>query len=163
MLRVAEKYHTSFSALRLSRALRRQLPAWYRIGEAPKRASAQTSCLRDTHRVRSTADLLRVSHRLSNLIAGRLHYARSNCACAACVADRLLGCENPHKCARAADDHLRRAAPRHAVHAPSPADGLSLTHRRREQNTSARATHRAILFDPSVTCKVSLAECFRVF
>ncbi|KAI0046743.1 hypothetical protein FA95DRAFT_1450903, partial [Auriscalpium vulgare] len=163
MLRTADKFNVSFAALRLSRALRRQLPAWYRIGAASKRATAQSSCLRDTHLVRSTADLLRTSHRLSHLISGRPHYPRRTCACAHCTRDRVSGCENPHKCASEAADLLERAAPRFAVSQPSQTDGLSLTHRRLAQNTHARTSYKSIIFDPTVTCKSTLAECFRVF
>ncbi|KAI0047110.1 hypothetical protein FA95DRAFT_1493046, partial [Auriscalpium vulgare] len=163
MLRVADKHNASFAALRLSRALCRQLPAWYRIGEASRRATSQTSCLRDSHRARSSADLLRISHRLTNLVSGRSHFPRRTCACNACVADRLLGCQNPHKCALAADAHLRRAAPKFNPLGHSPSDGLSLTHRRRGRNTLARASRQNVVFDPSVACKSSLAECFRIF
>ncbi|KAI0041093.1 hypothetical protein FA95DRAFT_1460751, partial [Auriscalpium vulgare] len=163
MLRKADKYNTSFAALRLSRALRRQLPAWYRIGAATKRATARTSCLRDTHLVRSTADLMRTSHRLTHHISGRPHFPRRTCACAHCSRDRLAGCDNPHKCALEANEILDRAAPRYSTSHPSHSDGLSLTHRRLAHNTQARATYQSILFDPTVSCKTSLAECFRIF
>ncbi|KAI0039558.1 hypothetical protein FA95DRAFT_1503987 [Auriscalpium vulgare] len=42
-------------------------------------------------------------------------------------------------------------------------DGLTLTHHRVQANDAARARKGTIVFDPSVTAKTSLAECFRVF
>ena len=44
-----------------------------------------------------------------------------------------------------------------------PHDNLSLTRHRKAQNQLAQAARGEILFDPSITCKETLAECFRVF
>jgi hypothetical protein len=40
---------------------------------------------------------------------------------------------------------------------------LSLTKTRKEHNITARATNDTILFDPTITSKKNLAECFRIF
>ena len=42
-------------------------------------------------------------------------------------------------------------------------DNLSLTPARKNNNREARATNGKIRFDPSITCKHNLAECFRIF
>jgi hypothetical protein len=42
-------------------------------------------------------------------------------------------------------------------------DKLSLTNRRKDRNTLARKSDEEITFDPSITCKDSIAECFRIF
>jgi ribonuclease HI len=44
-----------------------------------------------------------------------------------------------------------------------PHDNLSLTRRRRTRNLEANLNNDEILFDPSITCKENLAECFRIF
>ena len=40
---------------------------------------------------------------------------------------------------------------------------LSLTRTRKEQNIRAKASNDEILFDPTITSKGNLAECFRIF
>jgi len=40
---------------------------------------------------------------------------------------------------------------------------LSLTRMRKECNRIARMMNDAIIFNPSITCKNNLAECFRIF
>ena len=42
-------------------------------------------------------------------------------------------------------------------------DNLSLTTRRKAYNVTARKENKGIIFDPSVTEKTSLADCFRIF
>lgn len=42
-------------------------------------------------------------------------------------------------------------------------DTLSLTPDRKARNRIARQERKAICFDPSITCKDGIAECFRVF
>jgi hypothetical protein len=42
-------------------------------------------------------------------------------------------------------------------------ENLSLTRRRRDQNTIAKTTNDAILFDPIIISKENLAECLRIF
>jgi len=44
-----------------------------------------------------------------------------------------------------------------------PPDGMSLTRSRKLRNKRARLTNGEITLDPSITCKESLAECFRIF
>ncbi len=40
---------------------------------------------------------------------------------------------------------------------------LSLTRTGKECNRIARMMNDAIIFDPSITCRNNLAECFRIF
>ena len=42
-------------------------------------------------------------------------------------------------------------------------DGLSLTRSRKTNNETARHNNGAITFDPTITCKKHLSECFQIF
>jgi hypothetical protein len=44
-----------------------------------------------------------------------------------------------------------------------PLDGLSLTKSGRMRNKVTRQNKGKIIFDPSITCRESLAKCFRIF
>jgi hypothetical protein len=44
-----------------------------------------------------------------------------------------------------------------------PQDGLSLTPNRKARNAIALLTNKDVIFDPSITCKGTLADCFRIF
>jgi len=44
-----------------------------------------------------------------------------------------------------------------------PHDNLSPTKRHKNRNLDAKLNNDEIIFDPSITCKDSLAECFRIF
>lgn len=45
---------------------------------------------------------------------------------------------------------------------PPHRDNLSLTHRRKEKNATAIIEGGDIIFDPSITVKLDLADCFRI-
>jgi ribonuclease HI len=49
------------------------------------------------------------------------------------------------------------------THPIPPYGNLSLTKRRRVQNTMAKENNGEILFDPTITCKENLGECFCIF
>jgi hypothetical protein len=42
-------------------------------------------------------------------------------------------------------------------------DGLSLIRSRKTYNETAKCNKGAIMFDPTITCKKDLSECFRIF
>jgi ribonuclease HI len=58
---------------------------------------------------------------------------------------------------------LELIPPRHNPTTQDPPDGMSLTRTRKLRNELARQNDGEITFDPAITCKESLAECFRVF
>ena len=71
---------------------------------------------------------------------------------------------NTHKCASAAKKIINKLHPKFNPNASPRKDNLTLTHRRREKNTRAIVNrHGEIIFDPTVTAKTSLSECFRIF
>jgi len=53
--------------------------------------------------------------------------------------------------------------PKHNPMTQEPPDGMSLTRSRKLRNKRARLTNGEITLDPSITCKESLTECFRIF
>ena len=79
------------------------------------------------------------------------------------MSERNLGCDNPHKCTKEALNRLNLIPPKHNPTKQDPPDGMSLTRTRKSRNERARQTNGVITFDPSITCKETLAECFRAF
>jgi len=53
--------------------------------------------------------------------------------------------------------------PKHNPTAQEPPDGMSLTRTRKLGNKRVKQEDGMISFNPSITCKDSLAECFRIF
>ncbi|KAJ8587399.1 hypothetical protein M405DRAFT_703302, partial [Rhizopogon salebrosus TDB-379] len=162
-LRSAKKHNVSFAPLKLSRHLKEQLPAWFHLGAPPRTYNKTSSeCLRTLHNSLSVKDLTMLSARTSN--SSTHHHARCNCACDPCKRDRDLGCANPHRCATTAKKILDKLHPKFNTTSSPRKDDLTLTHRRKEKNSQAVANRRGdIIFDPTVTAKTSLSECFRIF
>lgn len=75
------------------------------------------------------------------------HHAAATCTCNACIEDRLAGCKNPNQCAKTAQ---------HILDNLNPIFNPNTTQMRKQQ-------HGEILFDPSLTSKNHLSECFRIF
>jgi ribonuclease HI len=72
----------------------------------------------------------------------------------------------PDSCCRVANNILAILKPKYSVETPDADDGLTLTNRRKAANERGRANIEhggRIIFDPSVTTKDALAECFRAF
>ena len=165
MLRVARKYHTHLAAIRLSPQLRAQLPAWYHPLAIPRSmATLPARCLLRKHTVTIVADLVAMSDRIRTPRPENPHLPTPTCACQACARDRLDGCLNPHQCASEALARIRQIEPKLNPLSPEPHHGnFSLTPGRKAINTIAKENNDNILFDPSITCKNNLAECFRIF
>ncbi|KZT18632.1 hypothetical protein NEOLEDRAFT_1079750, partial [Neolentinus lepideus HHB14362 ss-1] len=164
MLRAARKHGVAFAPAQLSLSLKRQLPAFYHLGAPPRTyAAPKISCLIHNHQVRTVSELITASRRLTNLPNNERHHPRRNCRCLNCAADRQTGCKNPHKCALAAHTILNSLSPKTNPTSRPPSDDLTLTHRRLEKNRQAHRERGAIIFDPSMTARTSLAECFRIF
>lgn len=79
------------------------------------------------------------------------------------MADRTLGCTNLHKCAVEALTRLSLIHPKYDPTKQELPDGMSLTRTWKLLNERVRQENGEITFDPSITCKENLAECFRVF
>ncbi|KAG1870491.1 hypothetical protein C8R48DRAFT_596911, partial [Suillus tomentosus] len=152
----------SFAPIKLSPTHKQQLPAWLHLGALPRTYhKLKDACLKQTHKVKSIKDLLKISNRPTTIPH---HWEDQDCVCGQCISDKLAGCKNPHKCISTAATIINNLTPKfNPFHCPIN-DGLTLTHRRLEKNTRARTQRRGdIIFDPSVSEKSQLAECFRIF
>ena len=165
MLKAGRKYHTNLAAVRLSPDLRGQLPAWYHLKAAARPLTTRTAkCLLETHSVATVADLITTSARIRN--NGQLipHTNEPQCLCNDCSHDRNKNCNHPHECAADALARINLIIPKLNPLDPGDIhDNLSLTPTRKNNNREARANDGKIRFDPSITCKRDLAECFRIF
>ena len=162
LLRTAKESKLTFSPNKLSKPLKRQLPAWFHLG-APPRAynKLRDECLKRIHRIGKIKNLKSLTKRL--FYTANTHQDCRDCSCADCNKDRLKGCENPHKCAVSAYNLLVGISQKLNPMGPSQKDGLTLTHHRIEKNARANLPRGdEILFNPSVTTRSSLADCFRV-
>ncbi|KAG2037249.1 hypothetical protein BDR03DRAFT_864415 [Suillus americanus] len=162
MLKVAQRYNMSFAPIKLSQHLKKQLPAWLHLGAPPKTyLKSRDSYLQRTHAIRSVKDIMKLNYRPIN---NWNHRPKKDCACDPCIIDRLAGCKNPHRCIQSASAILTKITPKFSPLNTPPADNLTLTHCCIEKNTRAISQHQGdIVFDPSVTAKSSLTECFRIF
>lgn len=164
MLRVARKYHTHLAAIRLSPQLRAQLPAWYHPLANPRSmATIPARCLLRRHTVTTVADLIAMSDRIHTPSLDHPHLPTPTCACQTCARDRREGCRNPHQCASEALARIRQIEPKLNPLSPDHHGNFSLTPNRKAANIRAKENNNDILFDPSITCKNDLAECFRIF
>jgi hypothetical protein len=92
-----------------------------------------------------------------------LHQQDLRCICRDCGRDRMGRCQQPHTCAQEALDRLNAIAPKLNPLRENWHGDLSLTRRRLAWNEMVRANQEEIVFDPSMTSKNNLAECFRIF
>ena len=164
MMKVARKYNTDLAAVRLSANLQALLPAWYHLAADPRPMTSITAkCLLNHHRVSKVADLVQVSARVQNPERHPMHQPNLLCICRGCVRDRIDGCRHPHACAEEARERLNLIAPKLNPLRTDEHGNLSLTRRRKAANALAKERQDAITFDPSLTAKDDLAECFRIF
>ncbi|KAH9048607.1 hypothetical protein EDB83DRAFT_2202141, partial [Lactarius deliciosus] len=162
MLKTAKKYKTNLAAIRLSPALRAKLPAWYHPGGAPRPiTNVAAKCLLKCHSVKTIADLIKLARKIRNNNAA--HVPSQVCICMDCVRDRIAGCKNPHACATEALIRINDITPKYNPLAIENHDDLSLTPNRKAKNKHAHEVGEEILFDPTITCKEGIEECFRIF
>jgi ribonuclease HI len=165
MLKAAKKHNTNLAAIRLSPNLRAQLPAWYHMAMEKRPLTTTTAkCLLTTHRNTTVADLISTSARLHDPERLIPHIPNPQCPCTDCINDRSKHCLDPHACAIEAQARIHLIPPKLNPLEPGDNHGnLSLTPSKKERNQEARRTDGLIRFDPSITCKNNLAECFRIF
>jgi ribonuclease HI len=165
MLKVGRKYNLTFSAIRLSPRLKEQLPAWYHPGTEQRQTKIQTTrCLIEVHDVLAIADLIRISRRLQNPPLPRPHTPSAWCICSECILDQIKKCKNPHECAFEAQTKMNALYPKYNPQILDENHGnLSLTASRKRKNLQAKYQNELITFDPSITSKTSLTDCFHIF
>ncbi|KAH9986338.1 hypothetical protein BJV74DRAFT_757476, partial [Russula compacta] len=164
MLKAAKTHGANFAAIRLSTELKKQLPAWYQIGAiAHPMNTGSTQCLLRHHKARTIDDLVKTSEKLKDP-PGQPHRHFNFCNCQACQEDQKLGCTTPHDCETEAQTRITLAIPKHNPLYNEQRNGeLSLTPRRKYQNSQAQAIGGSITFNPTLSSKDSIDKCFRVF
>ena len=165
MLQVARKYNVNIATIRISPQLRAQLPAWYHpLVILCSMATRPARCLLQRHVITKVADLILMSNRIRTPNLNQPHLTRPACPCHDCKQDKLERCPYPHQCAQKALACIHMIEPKLNPLNPEYTHGnFSLTPSRKAANTIARTNDGEILFDPSITCKNNLAECFRIF
>lgn len=164
MLSVAKKYRTNLAAIRLSPGVRATLPAWYHPASEPRTmTNVNARCLLSKHAARTVADLIKSANKEIGQARNRTHVPSQTCVCMECVNDRRDGCRNPHACALEAVTRLNDIAPKYNPLAFNSHNTLSLTPDRKARNGDTHEEGQRILFDPTITCKEGIEECFRVF
>lgn len=165
MLEVARKHNTNLAAIRLSTEVQMKLPAWYHPhSETRPMTSFAARCLLRKHKVTTVADLIRLTKKLNAQQQNREHTPTQDCICRDCAKDRAMGCTNPHACTIEALARIHDLAPKYnPLQIGAQHDNLSLTHRRKDRNVLAKQNDTEILFNPAMTCKDNVAECFRTF
>ncbi|KAG2050449.1 hypothetical protein BDR06DRAFT_832353, partial [Suillus hirtellus] len=165
IIKTAKKHNIVFAPIKMSKNIKKQLPAWHNIG-APQNTYHKTKnkCLQETHNVQNVKNLIKCRKRLTRLSGDPLHVPRKTCACSDCKHDKNKGCKNPHYCAQIANEILSKLAPKFNTKSKPKKDDLSLTHHRKEKNNQAHERHTGeLLFDPSITIRSNVSEGFRVF
>ena len=110
-LLTAKRAKLSLIPLKISQDLQKQLPAWFHIGVPPKAYHrGRMACLRKNHQATNIGHLLKIAKHTSS--HDHPHKPRSNCACEDCLADRQLGCPNPHRCASLARNIIGNLEPK---------------------------------------------------
>lgn len=159
MLKVARKHDTNLAAIWLSTQVWMNLPAWYH-----PMMSTQVQCLLRRHKLFTVADLVKSVKRLQNQQRDNEHITSPACACHSCNKDRTDGCLNPHMCAKEALARIYELVPKYnPLQIGEHHNNLSLTKRHQARNIQARKSDDKNKFDPSITCKDNIAECFRIF
>lgn len=151
--------------IRLSSRLKERLPTWYHPGTEHHQTNSRTAkCLIETHETITIADLIKTSRRLRTPQQPRPHTPSAWCNCTECIRDRLKHCKDPHKCASEAQNKINTLYPKYNPLTPDDEHGdLSLTASRKRKNVQAQYQNEFITFDPSITTKNDLTECFRIF
>ena len=165
MLRAAKTYHVNFAAIRMNAHLKAQLPAWHHLGSENRPINNNAArCLIHKHETKTIADLIRIATRLRNPGPDDPHRQSNYCRCRDCHDDREKNCWTPHECAQEALTRIQNTFPKFNPLAHDAHHGdLSLTPARKFRNNAARQSEGEILFDPSITSRNDLTECFRVF
>lgn len=162
IIKTAKESKLTFAPMRLSKQLKLQLPAWFHLGAPPRAYNRlRDECLKTKHKVGKVKNLRALTKRLQ---LGTPHQPHHNCPCDDCKKDRIKGCKDPHKCALKANTLLSGLTPKFNPATSRQHDNLTLTHRRIEKNNQANIRGGdETTFNPTVTTRTTLADCFRVF
>ena len=173
MIKAAKKYKATFAPINISRTLRENLPAWNHLGmEKTIPRNTQAKCLAKNHNSTRVKDLLRITERLQGVYDRGNHQPDYTCKCEDCDVDSNNGCKNPQRCALEAQKRIQRITPKlHPLRSPNrdnltksrPSRNYIAERETRENAGSDDEENPGIIFNPSVTVKSNLSDCFRIF
>jgi hypothetical protein len=164
MIRVEKKYNLELAAIRMSRELCSQLPAWYHLAAECRPLTGITpKCLLNCHQIIMVANLMNMSARLRDPELTTTHQPNLLCIYRECIRDRIKGCRQPYACAQEALMRLNLIIPKLNPLQKDNHGNLLLTRTRKTRNEVARANNDAILFNPTLTCKDDLSERLCIF
>ncbi|KAJ7770093.1 hypothetical protein B0H16DRAFT_1777204 [Mycena metata] len=153
MVNTGVKYGLKFDTLNPTKGISEQLPLWHHFGEdGGKRRinnTAPCQCLRNMHHAKYAEDAIVMASRLDD----PEHIPRKTCMCIACMEDRtLVGCENPHICAKMARIRLDSMLPKWDPRVALPDEPQPATNDREDEITFVGPARIS-----------SLTEGFRIF
>ena len=172
MIKAAKKHNAAFAPINLSRNLREQLPAWQHMGvEKTIPQNKQARCLSKNHKSVKVKDMLKIAERLQGTYRGGTHKPDFTCTCTDCLSDKNNGCENPQRCALEARKRLDKITAKLNPERPLNQDRLTRSAQHDERTPPPQddsededdEENPAITFDPSVTERAGISECFRIF
>jgi hypothetical protein len=169
MIKAAKKHQIAFAPINISQELRERLPSWQHLGvEKQAQQNPRSRCLAKNHESRQVKDVLNVTERLKGDYRGGLHSPVFSCHCEDCITDREKGCENPQRCALEVQKRLESITPKLNPMRPPNQDNLTPTtpgigRTQQTEDDNEEEDSPGITFNPSVTEKTDLSECFRIF
>ncbi|KAJ7616662.1 hypothetical protein FB45DRAFT_678668, partial [Roridomyces roridus] len=109
MIQTSKKYNLQFSALSVSKKTQLEMPMWSHKGLNSKmfekiRLKKALKCLQQKHRIRSVADIVRISQRRTTVptkphMINPSGIGRKNCGCPPCKYQRsTYGCKDSGEC-----------------------------------------------------------------
>jgi hypothetical protein len=85
LLKTAKKFNVSFAPIKLSKELKKNLPAWCHPGTSKNTYhKAKDKCLIDRHDSENIKHLLKIRNRITRISTNNQHFPRSSCPCTAC-------------------------------------------------------------------------------
>ena len=163
LLKSVKRVNLCLGPRKLSRKLKKQLPAWFHVGVPPNLYDQRKmGCLKNVHNAETIRHLLRIAKRATD--HNSPHQPHPSCNCKDCTKDCRHGCPNPHHCSSLVRNVVEHLEPKYDPLTRPLKDGLTLTHQCKEKNQQAVIKNGdEILFDPSLTAKHNINESFRIF
>lgn len=168
ILNLAKEFNATFSAIKISRKLKKRMPIWLHIGESEEQSTTINKrinkCLRNKHCIRTIEQLSTfVEYGDRTISRIQKHYPKRTC-CQYCAKIRELhGCENPKECYETAKATYTSLPAKWTLEREPYRDNLSLTTNRKKANIASKGENEELTFDPSITVKKDLSRCFRIF
>ena len=130
MLQTAKKYHVNFAALKLSKELKGQIPAWHHLGLTLKYYKRRRNkCILENHDLLTIVNMVKLVRRTENPTHDkRRHHPRKTCTYKVYREDRRRDYTNPNKCSQNMHEILKKLHSKFDPKITPPDDNLILTY-----------------------------------